>query len=143
MRAAGFGIGLAFTGKCRFHEDAKCGVGGGGMAWAVAAWATDPEGPAPVKVVHRGEKWQLLRADKPYFIRGGGGGGPKAMLARCGGNSFRTWGIGADTLRDLDEAQRCGLTVAVGCWLGHKDQGFRYDDPRAVERQAQDSAARC
>ncbi len=108
------------------------------MACGVAAWATVPESPAPVKLVHRAHQWQLLRAGKPYFIRGGGGGGPKALLARCGGNSFRTWGVGADTQRDLDEAQRCGLTVALGCWLGHKDQGFRYDDPRAVARQAQD-----
>jgi hypothetical protein len=109
-----------------------------GLAWAVAAWATDPPGPAAVKVVHHGQRWQLLRAEKPYFIRGASGGGPKAMLARCGGNSFRTWGVGADTLRELDEAQRCGLSVALGCWLGHKDQGFRYDDPRAVRRQAED-----
>ncbi len=107
------------------------------VAWAVAAWAADPAGPVPVKLVHRGAKWQLLRAGKPYFIRGAGGGGPKEMLARCGGNSFRTWGVGADTQRDLDEAQRDGLTVALGCWLGHKDQGFHYDDPRAVARQAQ------
>ena len=115
-----------------------------GMTWTVAASATDPKGPAPVKVVHHGEKWQLLRADKPYFIRGGGGGGPKAMLARCGGNSFRTWGIGADTQKELDEAQRCGLTVAVGHWLGHKDHGFRYNDPRPPSRNSpRMSAAPC
>ena len=110
------------------------------VAWAVAAWAADPEGPVPVKLVHRGAKWQLLRAGKPYFIRGAGGGGPKEMLARCGGNSFRTWGVGADTQRDLDEAQRLRADGRAGCWSGHKDQGFHYDDPRAVARQAQDVA---
>ena len=30
-----------------------------------------------VKLVRQGDKWQLLRNGKPYFIKGGGGGGPK------------------------------------------------------------------
>ena len=91
--------------------------------------------PSVVKIVSAGGKCQLLFNGKPYFIRGAGGGGPKALLAECGGNSFRTWGIGADTQKELDQAQQLGLTVAVGHWLGHKEHGFRYDDPAAVRKQ--------
>src|SRR5262245_32404770 len=55
------------------------------------------------ELVQRDGKWQLLRDGKPYFIKGVGGSGPKAMLAELGGNSFRTWG--ADNLGpQLDEA---------------------------------------
>ena len=92
-------------------------------------------GPSVVTIHQAGGKSQLLVSGKPYFIRGAGGGGPKPLLAQCGGNSFRTWGIGADTQKDLDEAQQLGLTVAVGHWLGHKEHGFRYDDPVAVQKQ--------
>ena len=92
-------------------------------------------GPSVVKLVEQGGKWQLLRNGKPYFIKGGGGGGPKDVLARCGGNSFRTWGIGKLTAEELNQAERLGLTVSLGYWLGHKDQGFHYDNPAAVKRQ--------
>ena len=74
----------------------------------------------------------------PFFIRGAGGGGPKSLLAQCGGNSFRTWGIGPGTQKELDEAQRLGLKVTLGVWPGHKEQGFRYDDPASVEKQRED-----
>src|SRR5438046_2535943 len=84
-------------------------------------------------VQHDGQ-WQLLRDGKPYFIKGVGGGGPKAMLAELGGNSFRTWG--ADNIDvQLDEAQKLGLTIAVGIWLGQERQGFKYDDPKQVADQ--------
>lgn len=91
--------------------------------------------PVPVKVVHRDGNWQLLRDGQPYFIRGAGGGGPKALLAESGGNSFRTWGIGGETQGELDEAQRLGLTVTLGFWLGHKEQGFSYENTEAVGKQ--------
>jgi hypothetical protein len=94
--------------------------------------------PSAVKVVQAGGKCQLLVNEKPYFIRGGGGGGSKPLLAQCGGNSFRTWGVGPETSKELDEAQRLGLTVTVGIWLGHKEHGFRYDDPDMVRKQAED-----
>jgi signal transduction histidine kinase len=56
------------------------------------------------------------------------------MLAELGGNSFRTWG--ADNIdAQLDEAQKLGLSVAVGIWLGQERQGFNYDDPKQVADQ--------
>ena len=94
--------------------------------------------PSVVKLVRQGGQWQLLHDGKPYFVKGGGGGGPKDVLAQCGGNSFRTWGIGPSTQDELDQAEKLGLTVSLGCWLGHKEQGFRYDDPAAVKRQFDD-----
>lgn len=86
-----------------------------------------PAGAAPAKtvVVKNGSGWQLMRDGKPYFIKGGGGGGPKDLLAQCGGNSFRTWGVGKDTQKELDEAQRLGLAVTVGIWLGDDPNGIR------------------
>lgn len=56
------------------------------------------------------------------------------LLRKLGGNSVRTWG--ADELgKTLDEAQRNGLTVAAGIWLGHERHGFRYENPDQVNRQ--------
>lgn len=95
-------------------------------------------GPVPVEVKEQSGKWELVRDGKPYFILGGGGGGSKSVLKEVGGNSFRTWGIGPETQVELDEAEKLGLTVAVGIWLGHRQHGFRYDDPQAVAKQKED-----
>jgi hypothetical protein len=71
---------------------------------------------------------------KPFFIKGAGGDGSKQLLVDCGANSFRTWG--ADNIDDkLDEAQRLGLKVTIGIWLGHEEQGFHYDNPTQVAEQ--------
>jgi len=87
-----------------------------------------------VQVVKTANGYQLLRNGQPYFIKGAGGDGPKDMLVACGGNSFRTWG--SDGLDDkLAEAQKLGLTVTIGFWMGHKDQGFNYEDAGAVADQ--------
>src|SRR4051794_36324041 len=76
-------------------------------------------------------KWALLRDGKPYFIKGAGGEKFKPLLAELGGNSIRTWG--ADHLdATLDEAQKLGLSVTVGIWLGHERQGFDYNDTAKV-----------
>ncbi|MGC4003866.1 MAG: glycoside hydrolase family 2 TIM barrel-domain containing protein [Pirellulales bacterium] len=91
--------------------------------------------PIPTKLVRVGEKWELQRAGKPFFIKGAGGGGSKPILGECGGNSFRTWGVGTETQRELDEAHKLGLAVTVGIWLGHKEHGFRYDDAASVKKQ--------
>lgn len=78
--------------------------------------------------------WNLLREGKPYFIKGAGGSGPAALLKEMGGNSLRTWG--ADDLgQRLDEAQRLGLTVCVGIWLGHENDHFNYNNADQVAEQ--------
>ena len=90
--------------------------------------------PIRVEVVKTADGWQLLRGGKPYFIKGVGGDAPKPLLAELGGNCFRTWG--ADNIAgDLDQAQKLGLTVIAGMWLGHKRAGFDYHNPEQVKRQ--------
>ena len=72
-------------------------------------------------------EWQLTRDGQPYFIKGVGGDGSMTLLAKLGGNSIRTWGH--DRLSEqLDEAQKLGLTVTAGIWLGQVRQGFDWSD---------------
>lgn len=92
--------------------------------------------PVPVELVTTPSgQWQLLRDGQPYFIMGAGGDGSKDLLAASGANTFRTWGVGPDLGQQLDEAQRLGLTVVVGHWLGHQRHGFDYQDADALAEQ--------
>jgi hypothetical protein len=103
-------------------------------ASASATAAPTKAKPSVVRIVKNKDGWQLLRNGKPYFIKGAGGDGSKALLAQAGGNSVRTWGT--DKLdRLLDEAHRHGLTVTVGIWLGHERHGFNYNDADQVAAQ--------
>lgn len=79
--------------------------------------------------------WELRRGGAPWFILGAGGDGPKDLLAASGANTFRTWGVGPDLGRQLDEAQRLGLAVVVGHWLGHERHGFDYRDQARLAEQ--------
>jgi glycosyl hydrolase family 2 len=94
-------------------------------------WA---DGPVRVEVVKIDNGWQLLRGGKPWFIKGVGGDASKQLLVQYGGNTFRTWGAEHLTT-ELDEAQKLGLTVIAGMWLGHKPQGFDYHNPEQVKAQ--------
>lgn len=90
--------------------------------------------PSKVEVAKVGDGWRLLVDGKPFVVKGAGGDASKQVLKDVGGNAFRTWG--ADNLdKQLDEAHKLGLKVAVGIWLGHKEHGFRYDDPKQVAEQ--------
>jgi len=90
--------------------------------------------PSVVKIVSSGGSFHMVRNGQPFFIKGAGGDGSLELLKQCGGNSIRTWG--ADNLDNtLAEANKVGIGVTVGIWLGHKEQGFRYDDPAAVAKQ--------
>jgi Glycosyl hydrolases family 2, TIM barrel domain len=85
-------------------------------------------------------KFQLLRNDQLYEIKGVGGQTNLALLAKLGGNSIRTWN--ADDLGTvLDEAHSHGLTVCVGFWLGHERHGFSYQNEDAVLKQFDDCLA--
>jgi hypothetical protein len=90
--------------------------------------------PVPVKVVVTKKGFQLLRGGKPYFVKGAGGNGSLALLKERGGNSIRTWGAEKQKTL-LDTAQKLGMTVTVGIWLGHERHGFKYDDPKMVSEQ--------
>ena len=101
--------------------------------------ASKPKPPAKgiVKLVRKEDGWQLLRDDQPYYVNGAGGEGDLAMLAKAGANSSRTWGVNdkGKTLKRLDEAEKNGLSVALGIWLGHERHGFDYTDYDSVVKQ--------
>ncbi len=126
--------------KAKARRQTRVWLACGAAALATVGTASaQTAGPVPVKIVKTANGFQLLRGGKPYFIKGGGGDGSKAMLKADGGNSSRTWGVGSDTQGKLDEAQKLGMTVTVGIWLGHTDNGFRWDDAAAVAAQKEDA----
>ncbi|MBR4171608.1 MAG: hypothetical protein IKR48_08150 [Kiritimatiellae bacterium] len=91
------------------------------------------DGASVVKVNGAPGKWSLTFNGKTYFPKGAGGKASKELLAQMGGNSFRTWG--AEELGErLEEAQRLGLTVMAGFWLGHAKHGFDYTDRSRLEK---------
>ncbi len=91
--------------------------------------------PVEVRVVKNGARYELLRDGKPYLVRGGGGNEHALeSLAAAGGNSIRLWGD--DTLgATLDAAQKLGLTVTAGIWLGQVRQGFDWSDAEGLAKQ--------
>ncbi|NUQ71653.1 MAG: hypothetical protein HUU17_12645 [Chthonomonadales bacterium] len=96
-----------------------------------------PATPAEVRIGRQGGAVRLMIGGKPVQIRGVGGDGSLELLKRIGGNAVRTWG--ADQLSaTLDAAQKRGIRVAAGIWLGHERHGFRYSDPAQIERQKEE-----
>lgn len=61
-----------------------------------------------------------------------------AKLAQAGAKVVRVYR--ESDVWVLDEAQRLGMKVVLGLWLGHPRHGFRLDDERAV--RAQEAALR-
>ncbi|QDU76622.1 Glycosyl hydrolases family 2, TIM barrel domain [Bremerella volcania] len=111
------------------------------LSFLLACTATHRLIAAEVKIAETDRGFQLLVDQKPFAIKGAGGDGDKELLAASGANAFRTWGIGDDTKERLDEAQKHGLKVALGIWLGHARHGFNYDDPAQVAKQLADAKA--
>lgn len=106
------------------------------LAWCWPTAAEDQaSGVIPVEVKQSTTGWQLLRGGKPYVIKGAGGDQYLELLAKSGGNSIRTWGVGPETKDLLDQAHRHGLTVTLGIWLGHERHGFDYNDLDQVAEQ--------
>ena len=100
------------------------------FAAACAAWSA--ASAATVKIVGAEGSWRLERNGKPYFIRGAGGVADYAKFAAMGGNSVRTWG--ADKAAEiLAAAGRHGVTVTVGFWLPHQNEGANYPDAKWCE----------
>ncbi len=115
-----------------FRPTARClGVCSMSLLITTAAWAE----PTPVMIQTEGENAKLIVDGKPYRIKGAGGDASKTQLLEAGGNTFRTWGVGEGTLARLDEAQKLGLKVVLGIWLGHERHGFDYNDADQVAEQ--------
>ncbi len=89
---------------------------------------------AEVSLVTETGQHKLLRNGQPYFIKGVGGSASPEALVAAGGNSFRTWGdekLG----EELAFAQKLGLTVTAGIWLGQVRQGFDWTNADGLTRQ--------
>ena len=89
-----------------------------------------------VELTRVGERWELRRDGKTFFVKGAGGTNRLDLLTAAGANSVRTWG-GENLEPFLDEAHKNGLAVTVGIWLRHEgDEGnFSYDNPEMVREQ--------
>ena len=104
------------------------------IAFLIAA-APSLADPITVDLEHTDAGWRLLRDGEPYRVQGAGGQEQLDLLADCGGNSIRTWGVGDETLALLDEAHAHGITVTLGIWIEHERHGFDYGDFESVARQ--------
>ncbi len=91
--------------------------------------------PRSVQLSRTESGWSLDREGQSFRILGAGGTGSLELLAHSGANSIRTWGVDDRTPTLLDEAQRLGLSVTVGIWLGHERHGFDYSDYMQVSQQ--------
>ncbi|MEM7457183.1 MAG: glycoside hydrolase family 2 TIM barrel-domain containing protein [Planctomycetota bacterium] len=90
-----------------------------------------------VSIVENNGSVQLHRGGQPYTIKGAGGEGSVELLAACGGNSTRHWGVDDNTQARLDAAHAQGLTVALGIWLEHESDWFNYNNADVVNRQVE------
>ena len=101
----------------------------------------DPTTPAETSYVTLSgdarKGYTLLRNGKPYVIKGVGGDKHLDVLAQLGGNTLRTWGVGEETKKLLDQAHQQGLAVTLGIWLQHERHGFSYRDEDKIEEQRQ------
>lgn len=90
----------------------------------------------PVEVRKTSAGYQLFRGNEAYYIKGAGILDHYDILARCGGNSVRTWGI-SEWETVFSQAEKNGLTVCAGIWMEQERQGFDYSDPDTVRKQFQ------
>lgn len=79
---------------------------------------------------------EILVDGKPFVPNGAAAEGRLADLKALGATVVRTYGQEPGEI--LDGAQRVGLKVIVGFWMGHPRRGFDYADRRAVEAQLED-----
>ncbi|MFG1347622.1 glycosyl hydrolase [Xanthobacter autotrophicus DSM 431] len=70
---------------------------------------------------------------RPFVPNGASGEARFAELKGLGANVVRTYG--QEPGETLDAAQRAGLKVIVGFWMGHPRLGFNYADRGAVTQQ--------
>ena len=81
------------------------------------------------------EGYRLFLNGEKFYVKGAGvDKGSIEALAAHGANSFRTWSThnGEEV---LDLAEKLGLKVMMGIWVGLERHGFDYNDPAAVASQ--------
>lgn len=79
---------------------------------------------------------EILVDGRPFVPNGASGETRLAELKALGANVVRTYGQEPGEI--LDAAQRAGLKVIVGFWMGHPRLGFDYRNRQAVEAQLED-----
>lgn len=90
--------------------------------------------PAPLSASQVSVRGAEILVDGRAFIPLGASGETRfAELKALGANAVRTYGQEPGEI--LDAAQRAGLKVIVGFWLGHPRLGFDYADRAAVAAQ--------
>lgn len=82
-------------------------------------------------VTVQGEK--ILVDGKPFIVQGGAGQSRMGLLKQLGATTIRTYGDESGYV--LDEAQKHGLKVIAGFWMGHPRNGFNYGDLAQVGAQ--------
>lgn len=84
-------------------------------------------GAAPVRATATESPWQgaAFEGDRPTLEK----------LATAGARVVRVYRESDAWV--LDEAQRLGLRVVMGLWVGHPRHGFRLDDSNALRKQEQ------
>jgi|WetSurMetagenome_2_1015567.scaffolds.fasta_scaffold35932_1 hypothetical protein len=115
-------IGLACTPSVHQRPEAPA-VAATANPTVADATPPDAQGAINTEVVKKGDGWVLMRGGKPFFIRGVGGDFSKERLVAIGGNAYRTWGTPGRA--ELDAAQKLGLGVCVGIWLGSSPEAIR------------------
>ncbi|MCK0207591.1 glycosyl hydrolase [Starkeya koreensis] len=75
----------------------------------------------------------ILVDGRPFAVRGVAGDGPLAPLPGLGATTVRSYGEDPGPL--LDAADKLGLKVIAGLWVGQPRQGADYADPAFRARQ--------
>ena len=97
-------------------------------------FSQDIYNPIKTNIVASDTGFILVRAGKPYFIKGAGGTNYMDRLVKYDGNSIRTWDSkNGDVV--LDKANSLGLTVTMGLNVARERHGFDYNDTAAVRQQ--------
>jgi len=86
-----------------------------------------------IEIVQKGNNWQLLVNEKPYFIKGVVGHTYLEKVKAYGGNSVRI-GSGKE---ELDKAHQLGLTALVNLPANAERYGFDYNNSEAIRKQTE------
>lgn len=79
--------------------------------------------------------YRIFLNGESFYVEGAGvGRGNLEALAKHGANSFRTWST-HNAGEILDKAEKLGLKVTMGVWVGLERQGFDYNDEKAIKQQ--------
>jgi len=96
--------------------------------------ATPPVTKSEIRITEEGHR--IFLNGEPFYVKGAGVGsnGSLELLSKHGANSFRTWST--DNGKEvLDQAEKLGLKVMMGIWVGLERHGFDYDNKTAVRQQ--------